>query len=82
MRDGLPQVVGSVSSKPSTSGASGASREETGGTHPGVRSLAEAAKRHKVELLTSSMGLTGAVNIGPGALSIGMIVDDPAFTTE
>jgi len=35
-----------------------------------------------VELLTSSMGLTGAVNIGPGALSIGMIVDDPAFTTE
>ena len=49
---------------------------------PGFDRLAEAAKRHKVELLTSSMGLTGAVNIGPGALSIGMIVDDPAFTTD
>ena len=49
---------------------------------PTKDTLWEAAKRHKVELLTSSMGLTGAVNIGPGALSIGMIVDDPAFTTE
>jgi fatty acid-binding protein DegV len=49
---------------------------------PGFDRLAEAAKRHKVDLLLSSMGLTGAVNIGPGALSIGMIVDDPAFTAE
>ncbi|HEX5677698.1 MAG TPA: DegV family protein [Alcanivorax sp.] len=49
---------------------------------PGFDLLADAARRHKVELLTSSMGLTGAVNIGPGALSMGMIVDDPAFTGD
>ena len=39
-------------------------------------------RRDNVDLLRSSRVLTGAVNTGPGALSIGMIVDDPAFTTE
>jgi DegV family protein with EDD domain len=46
---------------------------------PGYDQLAATARAHDVALLTSSMGLTGAVNIGPGALSIGMILDQPDF---
>ncbi|MBM7334577.1 MAG: DegV family protein [Alcanivorax sp.] len=46
---------------------------------PGFDKLAAAARDHDVALLLSTMGLTGAVNIGPGALSLGMIVDDPTF---
>ncbi|WP_101675743.1 DegV family protein [Alloalcanivorax mobilis] len=46
---------------------------------PGYDKLAAAARAHQVEVLISSMGLTGAVNIGPGALSIGMILDRPDF---
>ncbi|ASK36017.1 EDD domain protein [Alcanivorax sp. N3-2A] len=46
---------------------------------PGYDKLVAAARAHQVEVLISSMGLTGAVNIGPGALSIGMILDRPDF---
>lgn len=46
---------------------------------PGYDQLAATARAHDVALLISSMGLTGAVNIGPGALSIGMILDQPDF---
>lgn len=46
---------------------------------PGFDKLAAAARAHDVQLLTSPMGLTGAVNIGPGALSVGMILDHAEF---
>lgn len=42
---------------------------------PGFDKLAAACRAHDVQLLTCPMGLTGAVNIGPGALSVGMILD-------
>ena len=46
---------------------------------PGFDKLTEAARAKDVALLLTPMGLTGAVNLGPGALSLGMIVDDPTF---
>ena len=48
---------------------------------PGFDKLASTARAHGVELLLTTMGLTGAVNLGPGALSLGIIVDDPTFET-
>jgi len=40
---------------------------------PGYERLARAAEAHDVQLLTASMSLTGGVNIGPGAVSVGFI---------
>jgi DegV family protein with EDD domain len=42
---------------------------------PGYERLAEAARAREVQLLNSPMGLTGGVNIGPGAVSVGFIAD-------
>ncbi|ERP91566.1 hypothetical protein Q670_12285 [Alcanivorax sp. P2S70] len=40
---------------------------------PGFDALKAATEQHAVELLVSHMGLTGGVNIGPGAISVGFI---------
>lgn len=42
---------------------------------PGYDHLAAVAEEHGVELLTCTMGTTGAVNIGPGALSLAFITE-------
>ncbi|EKF73820.1 hypothetical protein A11A3_11443 [Alcanivorax hongdengensis A-11-3] len=47
---------------------------------PGFDKLKATAEKHDVELLISNMGLTGGVNIGPGAISIGMITEQQEFT--
>ena len=39
----------------------------------GFDALKAATEQHGVELLVSHMGLTGGVNIGPGAISVGFI---------
>lgn len=46
---------------------------------PGYDHLAEVAENHDVRLLNSSMGLTGGVNIGPGAVTVGFIADPVPF---
>ncbi|MFT0139797.1 DegV family protein [Alcanivoracaceae bacterium MT1] len=46
---------------------------------PGFEALKSCADRHQVRLLVSSMGLTGSVNIGPGALSIGLLTEQQDF---
>ncbi|MDX1804361.1 MAG: DegV family protein [Alcanivorax sp.] len=46
---------------------------------PGFEQLKNYADQHKVELLISNMGLTGGVNIGPGAISIGLITEETDF---
>ena len=40
---------------------------------PGFDVLKAATEQHAIELLVSHMGLTGGVNIGPGAISVGFI---------
>lgn len=40
---------------------------------PGYSKLKTAAEKHGVEVLISHMGLTGGVNLGPGAISVGFI---------
>ena len=40
---------------------------------PGFDALKAATEQHAIELLVSHMGLTGGVNIGPGAISVGFI---------
>ena len=46
---------------------------------PGFSALKAATEKHDVQLLVSHMGLTGGVNIGPGAISVGFITDQENF---
>ena len=46
---------------------------------PGFNALKAATEKHDVQLLVSHMGLTGGVNIGPGAISVGFITDQENF---
>lgn len=46
---------------------------------PGYDLLSRAAQANNVQLLNSPMGLTGGVNIGPGAVSVGFITDPVPF---
>ena len=56
-----------------------------GGTHetlaniPGYAKLADAANAAGLELVTSLMSMTACVNVGEGALSVGLIADTPAI---
>lgn len=49
---------------------------------PGYARLAEVAGVNDVQLLNSPMGLTGGVNIGPGAVSVGFIADPVPFEAQ
>ena len=46
---------------------------------PGFSKLTATTEKHQVDLLTSHMGPTGGVNIGPGAISVGFISDQMDF---
>ena len=46
---------------------------------PGFSELKATTEKHGVDLLISHMGLTGGVNIGPGAISVGFITDQMDF---
>ncbi len=47
---------------------------------PGFETFKACAEKHDIELLVSHMGLTGGVNIGPGAISVGLISDQEKFS--
>ena len=47
---------------------------------PGFESFKLCAEKHDIELLVSHMGLTGGVNIGPGAISVGLITDQETLS--
>lgn len=46
---------------------------------PGYEQMAAAAEAHKVELLTSTMSITGVINVGEGALSFGFCAPEHEF---
>lgn len=46
---------------------------------PGYERMARAAREKDIEVLTSTMSLTGGVNLGPGALTVGFIADYKDF---
>ncbi|HEY4559168.1 MAG TPA: DegV family protein [Lysobacter sp.] len=46
---------------------------------PGYTELAETCRTHRVELLESTMSLTGMVNVGKGSLTLGFASDAPAW---
>lgn len=46
---------------------------------PGFAKLARTCERKDIQLLTAPMGLTGAVNVGPGSISIGLITNNFPF---
>ena len=47
---------------------------------PGFSQLKATTEKHEVDLLISHMGLTGGVNIGPGAISVCFITDQMDFS--
>lgn len=46
---------------------------------PGYRRLAEVARAHDVEVMEAMMSITGGVNLGPGAMSVGFITEPEDF---
>lgn len=46
---------------------------------PGYERMAKVAQSHNIEVMTSMMSLTGGVNLGPGALTVGFIADFQDF---
>lgn len=48
-------------------------------TMPGYRELKQTCRQCDVELLSSIMSVTGGVNIGPGAVSLGLIAENHSF---
>jgi DegV family protein with EDD domain len=48
-------------------------------TLPGFAELQRVAKEHGIEVLVSTMSMTAAVNVGPGALAVSFAADDHVF---
>ena len=46
---------------------------------PGFDTMAQAAREAEVEVMTSQMSITGGVNLGPGALTVGFICEPRDF---
>lgn len=53
---------------------------ETIKTMPGYQRMCQAATSHNVEVIESMMSITGGVNLGPGATTVGFIAESQDFT--
>lgn len=46
---------------------------------PGYERMAKAARSHDIQVMTSMMSITGGVNLGPGAMTLGFIAEHQDF---